>query len=56
MGQSAEKMAKENGITREEQDRIAFASHRNARAATRRRAALPAEICAVFVPPHYRRR
>jgi len=28
MGQSAEKMAKENGITREEQDSIAYASHR----------------------------
>ena len=27
MGQSAEKMAKENGISREEQDRIAFLSH-----------------------------
>ena len=34
MGQSAEKMAKENGISREEQDRIALDSHRNAWAAT----------------------
>jgi acetyl-CoA acyltransferase len=34
MGQSAEKMAKENGITREEQDRIAFMSHQRASAAT----------------------
>ncbi|HLT28715.1 MAG TPA: acetyl-CoA C-acyltransferase FadI [Myxococcaceae bacterium] len=30
MGQSAEKMAKENGISREEQDAIALASHQNA--------------------------
>ena len=34
MGQSAEKMAKENGITREEQDRIALLSHQRASAAT----------------------
>src|SRR6185436_14602869 len=30
MGESAEKMAKENGITRQEQDEIALASHHNA--------------------------
>jgi acetyl-CoA acyltransferase len=34
MGQSAEKMAKENGITREAQDRIALMSHQRAAAAT----------------------
>lgn len=34
MGQSAEKMAKENGITREAQDRLALMSHRRAAAAT----------------------
>jgi acetyl-CoA acyltransferase len=34
MGQSAEKMAKENGITREEQDRLALLSHQRAAAAT----------------------
>ncbi len=34
MGQSAEKMAKENGISREEQDRIAYMSHQRAAAAT----------------------
>jgi acetyl-CoA acyltransferase len=34
MGQSAEKMAKENGITREEQDRVALMSHQRASAAT----------------------
>ena len=45
MGQSAEKMAKENGITREEQDRIALDSHRNAWAATED-GRLPHEMCA----------
>ncbi len=34
MGQSAEKMAKENGISREEQDRIALMSHQRAAAGT----------------------
>ena len=34
MGQSAEKMAKENGIPREEQDRVALMSHQRASAAT----------------------
>ena len=34
MGQSAEKMAKENGISREEQDRVALLSHQRASAAT----------------------
>jgi acetyl-CoA acyltransferase len=34
MGQSAEKMAKENRISREEQDRIALMSHQRAAAAT----------------------
>lgn len=34
MGQSAEKMAKENGISREEQDRVALMSHQRAAAAT----------------------
>jgi acetyl-CoA acyltransferase len=34
MGQSAEKMAKENNISREEQDRIALMSHQRAAAAT----------------------
>jgi acetyl-CoA acyltransferase len=52
MGQSAEKMAKENGITREEQDRIAFLSHVNGAAATED-GRLPAETCTVLVPPRY---
>ncbi len=34
MGQSAEKMAKENGITREAQDRLALMSHQRAAVAT----------------------
>jgi acetyl-CoA acyltransferase len=34
MGQSAEKMAKENGITREAQDRLALLSHQRAAAGT----------------------
>jgi acetyl-CoA acyltransferase len=52
MGQSAEKMAQENGITREEQDRIALASHRNGWAATED-GRLPQETTACFVPKHY---
>jgi acetyl-CoA acyltransferase len=52
MGQSAEKMAKENGITREEQDRIAYASHQAAAAATAD-GRLAAEMCAVLLPPRY---
>jgi acetyl-CoA acyltransferase len=52
MGQSAEKMARENGITRAEQDEIAFESHQKGTAATDD-GRLPAEMCAVFVPPKY---
>jgi acetyl-CoA acyltransferase len=52
MGQSAEKMAKENGITRREQDEIALASHRNAARASRE-GRLAREMCAVHVPPSY---
>jgi acetyl-CoA acyltransferase len=47
MGQSAEKMAKENGITREEQDRMALMSHQRAAAATADRR-LTAEIAPWF--------
>jgi acetyl-CoA acyltransferase len=47
MGQSAEKMAKENGITREEQDRLALMSHQRAAAATAD-GRLPAEIAPWF--------
>jgi acetyl-CoA acyltransferase len=52
MGQSAEKMAKENGISRLEQDEIALASHRNGSAATED-GRLPAEMCTVRLPPRY---
>jgi acetyl-CoA acyltransferase len=53
MGQSAEKMAKENGISREEQDQIAYLSHKNAAAATDD-GRLPAEMCPVFLAPQYK--
>jgi acetyl-CoA acyltransferase len=52
MGQSAEKMAKENGITREEQDWIAYLSHKKAAAAIDD-GRLPAEMCTVLLPPRY---
>ena len=52
MGQSAEKMAKENGITRQEQDEIALRSHQNGSAATKD-GRLTAEMCGVPVPPRY---
>jgi acetyl-CoA acyltransferase len=47
MGQSAEKMAKENGITREAQDRLALMSHERAAEATAD-GRLPAEIAPWF--------
>jgi acetyl-CoA acyltransferase len=50
MGQSAEKMAKENGIGREEQDRLALQSHQRAAAATED-GRLPAEIAPWFTGP-----
>ena len=52
MGQSAEKMAKENGITREAQDAFALRSHQLAAAGTAD-GRLTAEIAPVFVPPGY---
>lgn len=52
MGQSAEKMAKLNGITREEQDQFALRSHRMAAAGTAD-GRLTAEIMPVYVPPRY---
>ncbi|MGI8618709.1 MAG: acetyl-CoA C-acyltransferase FadI [Gemmatimonadaceae bacterium] len=52
MGQSAEKMAKLNGITREEQDQFALRSHRMAAAGTAD-GRLTAEIMSVYVPPRY---
>jgi acetyl-CoA acyltransferase len=50
MGQSAEKMAKENGITREAQDEVALRSHQRAAAATAD-GRLTAEIAAWFGGP-----
>ena len=50
MGQSAEKMAKENSISREDQDRIALMSHQRAAAATAD-GRLTAEIAPWFSGP-----
>ncbi len=52
MGQSAEKMAKLNGITRDAQDAFALRSHRNAAAGTKD-GRLTAEIAPVYVGPRY---
>jgi acetyl-CoA acyltransferase len=52
MGQSAEKMAKINGVSREEQDALALASHLNAAKGTQD-GRLTAELAPVFVPPRY---
>ena len=52
MGESAEKMAKENGISREEQDRIAFNSHQNAARAWKE-GRFDNEVMHVVVPPKY---
>ena len=52
MGQSAEKMAKLNAISREEQDHFALRSHRLAAAGTSD-GRLSAEIMAIYVPPRF---
>ena len=52
MGQSAEKMAKINRISREEQDQFALRSHRLAAAGTED-GRLGAEIVPVYIPPKY---
>jgi acetyl-CoA acyltransferase len=52
MGESAEKMAQENGISREAQDRWALRSHQLAAAATAD-GRLTAEIAPVYVPPKF---
>ena len=49
MGQSAEKMAKVNGISREAQDQFALRSHKLAHAGTED-GRLPAEIAPVYLP------
>ncbi|MCH2162886.1 MAG: thiolase family protein, partial [Phycisphaerales bacterium] len=50
MGQIAELIGREAGISREEQDRYALESHQKTIAARER---LAEEICPVFVPPKY---
>ncbi len=52
MGQSAERMAKENGISRQDQDEWALRSHQLALAGTED-GRLTAEIAPVYVPPSY---
>ena len=52
MGQSAEKMAKLNAITRAEQDQLALASHTNAAQGTAD-GRLTAELAPAFIPPRY---
>lgn len=52
MGDSAERMAKENGISRESQDEWALRSHQLASAGTKD-GRLTAEIAPVYVPPKY---
>ena len=52
MGAAAERMAKENGIARADQDRWALGSHRKAHAGTED-GRLTAEIAPVYVPPRY---
>lgn len=52
MGESAEKMAKANGITREEQDRFALQSHQRAAEATAN-GRFKDEVMQVVVPPSF---
>ncbi len=52
MGDSAEKMAKENGITRREQDEITLASHQNAANAWKQ-GWMADEVMHVPVPPRF---
>jgi acetyl-CoA acyltransferase len=54
MGESAERMAKENGISREEQDRWSLRSHQLA-AAGIADGRLTAEIAPVYLPPDFDR-
>ncbi len=52
MGEAAERMAKENGITREAQDEWALRSHRLAAAGVED-GRIGAEVCTVYVPPGF---
>lgn len=53
MGESAEKMAKENGVSRRTQDEIALSSHQNAARAWKV-GLFRDEVMSVAVPPQYR--
>ena len=53
MGESCEKMAKENGIRREDQDRVALDSHKNAAAAIES-GKLKDEVMTFMVPPKFK--
>ena len=53
MGEAAERMAKENGISREDQDRWALGSHMKAHGGTED-GRLTAEIAPLYVPPAYK--
>jgi acetyl-CoA acyltransferase len=52
MGEAAERMAKENGIAREAQDRWALRSHKLAAAAVED-GRIGEEVCALYLPPEY---
>lgn len=52
MGESAEKMAQENGISRQEQDLLAFTSHQNAARAWKE-GFFDDQVMHVVVPPKY---
>src|SRR5216683_2968565 len=52
MGESAEKMAKENGISRAEQDQLALRSHQNAAAAWKE-GKFEDQVMHVLIPPKY---
>lgn len=54
MGESAEKMAKDNGISREDQDRFALRSHRRAVEAWES-GVFDAEVMHLHLPPRYER-
>jgi acetyl-CoA acyltransferase len=53
MGDSAEKMAKENGITRKEQDELTLASHQGAARAWKN-GSFKDEVMSVPIPPKYK--
>jgi acetyl-CoA acyltransferase len=53
MGESAEKMAKENGISRREQDELSYLSHKNAAEAWKA-GRFDAEVMHVPVPPEFK--